>query len=142
MRRFSVCSAYDDPTNHDGPAVDLTPARRKALEILDAHPDIPAGFFARRMWPHSKGHTTRSRRHGTPAGGAVGAGIAMTAGAFLGRMRRDGLVRVRSGATAAPLWNLTDKGYRALQAWRRSVRGEVDAERPEQREAALAAIRE
>jgi hypothetical protein len=49
---------------------------------------------------------------------------------------------VRSGATAAPLWNLTDKGYRALQAWRRSVRGEVDAERPEQREAALAAIRE
>lgn len=76
----------------------LTPARARALTILRDHPRVGPTAFAKLMWPTSKGHTTRSHRRATPAGGAVGAGIKMSAGAFLGRLWDSGLAtRSRNG---------------------------------------------
>lgn len=75
----------------------LTPPRRRALTIVREHPGIGPTPFASLMWPESKGHTTRSHRHATPAGGAVGAGIKMSAGSFLGRLEADKLIGSVSG---------------------------------------------
>jgi hypothetical protein len=95
-------------------AVGLTPARRRALQIVRDHPGVGPTPFASFMWPESKGHKTRSRRHATPAGGAVGAGIKMTAGVFLGRLGRDGLITPRHGDHGHTFWYLTEAGRKAL----------------------------
>lgn len=71
----------------------LSPARQRALDILKAHGPMVAADFARKMWPDSIQWRRRSRRSSTAAGGAVAAGLIMSAGAFLGRMRDAGLVR-------------------------------------------------
>lgn len=92
----------------------LTPARRRALEIVRDHPGIGPTPFARLMWPDSKGHTTRSHRHATPAGGALGAGIKMRAGVFLGRLTRDGLISARPLSHGRSDYYLSEAGRAAL----------------------------
>lgn len=95
----------------------LTPARRRALEVVRDHPELGPSQFALLAWPSSKGHTTRSRRHATPAGGAVGAGIKMTAGAYLRQLERDGLVS-SSGSRFASYqrrYRLSPQGRAALE---------------------------
>lgn len=92
----------------------LTPARKRALEIVRSHPGIGPTPFASLMWPNSKGHTTRSHRHATPAGGAVGAGIKMTAGSFLRRLEDSGLGSVSGYHDYQREYHLSAEGRKAL----------------------------
>lgn len=92
----------------------LSAARRRALTIVAENPRIGATVFARLMWPTSKGHTTRSHRHATPAGGAVGAGIKMRAGVFLNRLADDGLLVRYWNEHRSADYAISDVGRRAL----------------------------
>lgn len=92
----------------------ITPARLRALAIIRDHPGIGPSQFAVLMWPNSKGHTRRSHRSSTPAGGAIGAGIKMTAGAFLQRMAKDGLIGAIHGPHGKTDWYVHDAGRKAL----------------------------
>lgn len=99
----------------------LTPARARALVIVRDNPGIGAARFAVKMWPDSTGHARRSHRHATPAGGAVGAGIKMRAGVFLGRLARDGLLAIeyRGGCMSyrgSGQYHLSAEGRRALDS--------------------------
>ena len=90
----------------------LTPARRKALEIIRDHPGIRPRGFAEKMWPDSEAwsHHTKCGPNGVTRGG----GMPLAAGGFLGKLRHAGLV-----------WNdlrnynndyhLTEKGKEALK---------------------------
>lgn len=98
----------------------LTPARRRALEVLAANPEIGPAQFALLIWPDSPGHERRSHRHSTPAGGAVGAGIKMSAGAFLGRLVKAGLAHRRHPHPYAT-WMAE---YRISEAGREALRGD------------------
>lgn len=95
----------------------LTPARLRALAILRDHPGVTAGEFALLMWPDSKGHRKVSRRSSTPAGGAMGAGIKMSAGVFLWRLVRSGLAW--SGTTGFAshqnVFSISAAGQKALE---------------------------
>jgi hypothetical protein len=93
-----------------------TPARLRALAIIRDNPGIGPTQFARLMWPDSKGHRTRSNRSSTPAGGAVGAGIKMSAGAFLRRLGNDGLIGEIHGPHGKTDWYINEPGRKALEA--------------------------
>ena len=77
----------------------MTKTRERALELIRQHGEVSAAQFARLFWPNSPGWKA-ARRHDRIAG-AHGAGLIMSAGAFLGRMEADGLLfrgfRERSG---------------------------------------------
>ena len=87
---------------------ELTDARRRALRILADAGSLGPYTFAQRMWPHSPGWRKRSHRHDGNAG-AVGASMPMKGGAFLARLRDDGLA-----AGGGEHWHITPAGRSAL----------------------------
>jgi hypothetical protein len=89
----------------------LTSARRKALEILRDHPGIRPRGFAEKMWPDSEGwsHSTKCGPHGVTRGG----GMPQAAGSYLGKLRKDGLVRLDLSQFNNDYY-LTEKGKHAL----------------------------
>ena len=72
----------------------MTKPRERALEILREHGPLSAASFARLMWPDSIAWKRTTRRHDGKSG-AYGGAQWMSAGAFLSRMRKDGLVYQR-----------------------------------------------
>lgn len=98
--------ADQDPT---GPLPKLTPKARQALEIVRANPGITAGRFAELMWKDSLAH--RKVYNVGQHGAASGVVIKQTAGAFLSRLHKQGLVLYIGRAA-----RLTRTGLAALEA--------------------------
>lgn len=90
----------------------LTPARRRALEILRDYPGIRPLGFAEKMWPDSEGwsHLTSCGPKGVTRGG----GMPQAAGSYLGKLRKDGLVR-NNVSDFNNDYYLTEKGKQALE---------------------------
>lgn len=94
----------------------MTPARRRALEVIRARPGIEGGReLAMALWPDSPGWSKRSHRHATPAGGAMATGIVMRAGTFAFALRLDGLVRMETLPHGRYRLFLTEVGREALR---------------------------
>ena len=93
----------------------LTASQRRGLEILRDHPNL--GYpkeFAHLMWPDSPGWNTRRKcgNYGVHKGG----GMYVTAGCYLGRLERLGLVESRYlyRDSNERRWTLTQKAVGLL----------------------------
>lgn len=92
----------------------LTTSRIRALVILAQHGPTRPRDFAERMWPDSSGWK-RVHKCG-PYGASSGAMMAMVGGAYLGKLRKAGLVDW-AGETlhGMPLWGISCRGEAALE---------------------------
>jgi len=92
----------------------LTDSQIRALTILHNSPDpVYPALFAIKMWPDSDGHR-RSYKSG-PKGSRKGAGMAIAAGGFLGRLRKLGLTDWRPNRHGFQRYHfVTDYGKRLL----------------------------
>lgn len=94
----------------------LTASQRRALAIIRDHGDA-IGYpkqFAKLMWPDSEGWQTHARMG---RGTHRGAGMYGAAGAYLGRLKKSGLIgsAYRGGVDRfARRWFLTKAGREAL----------------------------
>jgi hypothetical protein len=70
----------------------LSPKARLALSILVDHGPLRPASFARKMWPKSEGWERYSNCG--PNGARTGMGVEMAGGAFLGKLRKRGLVKL------------------------------------------------
>lgn len=94
----------------------MTPAQRRALELLEAHEDrgLTPAEFARRMWPDSPAWQRPGK---CGQGTSRGTGIRQAGGAFLARLRKAGLaLDLRPARRDQPGrgYILSDAGLRAL----------------------------
>lgn len=92
--------------------MNLTDAQRHALELIRQHPGIRPARFAELMWPDSDGHR-RYHKCG-PNGVCRGGMMAVTAGGFLGKLRRLGYIRRGVGRYCMTECYLTHEGAMAL----------------------------
>ena len=69
----------------------MTPAERRALEILRDHGRMRPGEFALVMWPDAEGWK-RSGKCGNN-GSTKGVGMRLAGGAYLGKLQKKGLAR-------------------------------------------------
>jgi hypothetical protein len=93
----------------------LSPARRRALEIVRDHPGTGGRHFAYLMWPDSPGWTSRSRRSGAGGAGAMAVGIIMRGGTFLAELWKAGLISPEFKAHGATDYRITEAGLDALR---------------------------
>lgn len=96
----------------------ITAGQARILATLALDAEATAAQVARRAWPDSPGWGKRSRRHSTPAGGAMGVGLPMLAGRVLGRLALRGLVRGHHRMGSYTGWHLTSSGLDALHIYR------------------------
>ena len=99
-------------STHTITVVKLTPAQRRALEIVRDNPDIRPRIFANLMWPDSEGH-----RHHTkcgPRGSTRGGGMRLSAGGYLGKLSRAGLL-VYTGHKYGSAYVISRAGEEALK---------------------------
>jgi len=88
----------------------LTDFQIKALTILRKHGPLTPREFAEKMWPDSPGWE-RVHKCG-PYGASKGAMMPMAGGAYLGKLRKRGLVYWwRNGL----LWEINPEGLAALE---------------------------
>lgn len=95
----------------------VTEAALRALEIVHRRPGIRPAEFAKEMWPASE---SWARYSDVGQNGVVsGIGIVRAGGAYLGKLKRQGLVRertrrvlrIRAGATVlGDGWEITAAG--------------------------------
>lgn len=69
----------------------ITPLTRRALAIIAEHAPIRPGSFGDLMWPESPART-RSYNCG-PNGATRGLGLDLSAGSYLAKLRRAGLIQ-------------------------------------------------
>lgn len=102
-------------TETDPPCV-LTDNQVRALKILLKSPDpVYPALFARKMWPDSEGHQ-RSHKVGRK-GASRGAGMAIAAGGYLGKLRAAGLTDWRVARYGFQHYHyVTEYGKRLLDA--------------------------
>lgn len=99
----------------DPPCV-LTDSQVRALNILRSSPDpVYPALFARKMWPDSDGHR-RAHKVGAK-GSSRGAGMAVSAGGYLGKLRAAGLTDWRPARHGFQKFHfVTDYGEKLLDA--------------------------
>lgn len=71
----------------------LTEAQEKALQIVQEHGPIAPAWFSELMWPDSPARR-RVYKCG-PKGSTRGSGLWLSAGGFLGKLRRKGWVEYK-----------------------------------------------
>ena len=100
----------------------LTPAQRRALEILSPSMGMMAGEFARKMWPDSEGW---QHSHRVGRGARNGGMMPKVGGAYLGKLARWGLVKFvvdqvfGSKVFGSHLYRITDAGRAVLKEAKR-----------------------
>jgi hypothetical protein len=111
---FLMCQSM----GFEEPPAPVTPARTRALQILaDVKPDfeyrseVYPAQFAHLMWPDSPAWSKISN---VGHGAARGVGIKRSAGALLGKMEREGLVRSRNSEIGQSFYSITRKGRQVL----------------------------
>ena len=91
---------------------ELSPAARRALEILSSGVDFTAKEFASKMWPDSDGwdRVSNAGTHGSRSG----AGMWRAGGSFLSVLRARGYVIRMYSSHHQALYGLSSKGTAAL----------------------------
>jgi len=87
----------------------------KALEIIDKYGSITPKYFARHMWPDSEGWSHHVKcGNGSHRGG----GMYMAAGGYLGKLNKEGWIRMQytslAGTYSRDGYILTSKGREVL----------------------------
>lgn len=90
----------------------MTDAQARALTILREHGPMMPREFAERMWPDSPGW---ERVHRCGYGATKGRMMAMSGGAYLGKLHKRGLVRIVTKRWLPGfMWTISPKGLAAL----------------------------
>ena len=96
----------------------MTLTQTKALQIIRDHAPIRPGRFADLMWPNSPAHT-RSYNCG-PYGATRGSGLVLSAGSYLAKLARAGLIIKQTCTINGKYYNagyvLTDAGLTTLKS--------------------------
>lgn len=75
---------------------------------------FPGRAIARILWPDSEGWKKVSRRHSTPAGGAMGATMPMKGAKAAWNLMREGMMFHTSTSHHQTLFHVSDAGWKAL----------------------------
>ncbi len=94
--------------------MNLTPQQRKALKILQEHGPLTPRRFAKLMWPDSPGWDvmTNCGQYGVTRGGCMN----LSAGAYLGKLRKKGLVQTPAKPHSQNVFTITPLGRQELKA--------------------------
>ncbi len=91
----------------------LTPTRRRALEIIRDYPGLAPREFGHKLWPDHLGWNRHTKCG--PSGTSHGGGMNLAAGAFLGKLKKEGLVYVRyTPHSYQSHHHISEKGLEAL----------------------------
>jgi hypothetical protein len=86
---------------------------KKALQILADNPGLTASGFASLMWPDSDGWR---RVKNTGHGATRGKGMWLSAGGYLAKLRKIGLVDISISRQGQTTFKLTSEGRKLLAA--------------------------
>jgi hypothetical protein len=92
----------------------LTPTKKRALEILRDYPGLTPRAFGHKLWPDHPGWQRHTKCG--PKGTSHGGGMNLASGGFLGKLKKEGLVRVEYARYHhAAEHYITEEGLRALR---------------------------
>lgn len=104
----------------------LTDSAIKALEVLRDHGPLPPREFGEYFWGQDHPGWRRISKAG-PYGSTTGGGMNLAAGGYLGKLRKQGLVRItrESWGSVQRLFELSALGRQALTRARVETGAEI-----------------